>query len=82
LTLLVEFAAADAQPAEGDVAVLEGGEEREVDLVPVGVELLQRDEQVHVVGALRRHPEAELAVARDLGVFVARMVPTGSWLPA
>ena len=64
--LLVELAVRCAQPAERDIAVVMLGVEGEVHQLPVGVELLDCDEEVHVVGADRLDPQPQLDVTDDV----------------
>ena len=65
---------AGTQPAQGDRPVVVEGVEVEADRIALRVQLLDGDEQVHVVGALGFHPQLQLHVTRQFRVLFEAMV--------
>jgi len=79
----IQFAVRGAQPAERDRPVVELCIEGKRHDCAVRIQLLQADENVHVVRALRRHVNLQLDVAGELDRLIkleietARSVPPG-----
>src|SRR5579864_712010 len=63
----IEFPMRDPKPTESDRPILERVEKGKRDEAAGAVQLLQADEQVHIIRAIRFHPEPQRRVSGQLG---------------